>query len=95
MRTLTKNSKNMVGEKITVKGWVNSRRDHGGLIFIDLRDHSGLLQLVFSPDFMDSFKLCVPLRTFPKLGLLLSTGSILVTKVVRPGPCATTFGVSR
>ena len=57
MRTLTKNSKNMVGEKITVKGWVNSRRDHGGLIFIDLRDHSGLLQLVISPDFMDSFKL--------------------------------------
>ena len=62
MRTLTKNSKNMVGEKITVKGWVNSRRDHGGLIFIDLRDHSGLLQLVISPDFMDSFKLAEKCR---------------------------------
>ena len=62
MRTLTKNSKNMVGEKIIVKGWVNSRRDHGGLIFIDLRDHSGLLQLVISPDFMDSFKLAEKCR---------------------------------
>lgn len=62
MRTLTKNSKNMVGEKITVKGWVNSRRDHGGLIFIDLRDHSGLLQLVISPDFMDSFRLAEKCR---------------------------------
>ena len=62
MRTLTKNSKNRVGEKITVKGWVNSRRDHGGLIFIDLRDHSGLLQLVISPDFMDSFKLAEKCR---------------------------------
>ena len=62
MRTLTKNSKNMVGEKITVKGWVNSRRDHGGLIFIDLRDHFGLLQLVISPDFMDSFELAEKCR---------------------------------
>ena len=62
MRTLTKNSKNMVGEKITVKGWVNSRRDHGGLIFIDLRDHSGLLQLVISPDYMDSFELAEKCR---------------------------------
>ena len=57
MRILAKNSIEKVGEKITVKGWVNSRRDHGGLIFIDLRDHSGLLQLVISPDFAESFGL--------------------------------------
>jgi aspartyl-tRNA synthetase len=53
MRTLTENSINKIGEKITVKGWVNSRRDHGGLIFIDLRDGSGILQLVISPETAD------------------------------------------
>ena len=62
MRILAKNSIDKIGGKITVKGWVNSRRDHGGLIFIDLRDHSGLLQLVISPDFAESFELAEKCR---------------------------------
>ena len=40
-----------LNKNITLTGWVNKRRDHGGLIFIDLRDRSGLMQIVFNPEF--------------------------------------------
>src|SRR5438309_8093002 len=56
MRTFTQDTVKQAGDEVTVKGWVNSRRDHGGLIFIDLRDHTGIVQLAVHPEAAEAFK---------------------------------------
>jgi aspartyl-tRNA synthetase len=43
-------SRDQIGKRVTVAGWADTRRDHGGLVFIDLRDHTGKLQLVVNPE---------------------------------------------
>ncbi|WP_370280928.1 aspartate--tRNA ligase [Pontibacterium sp.] len=54
--------KEHVGEEITLNGWVHRRRDHGGVIFLDVRDREGLTQVVFDPDREESFALADSVR---------------------------------
>lgn len=61
-RTLSIDTPSQLGQTVTVKGWVQTRRDHGGVIFIDLRDHSGVVQLVFNPDQAEAFSRAEGLR---------------------------------
>ena len=51
-----------VDQEVSVCGWVNRRRDHGGVIFVDLRDKKGLLQVVFDPDDAEMFSQAESLR---------------------------------
>ena len=43
-------TENLLTQEIEISGWVSKRRDHGGIIFVDLRDYTGIVQLVFNPD---------------------------------------------
>ena len=51
-----------IDQEITVCGWVHRRRDHGGVIFLDLRDRTGLVQVVFDPDTEEAFALADKVR---------------------------------
>lgn len=55
-RTFSIETPQKTGQTVNVAGWVNSRRDHGGVIFIDLRDHTGIVQLAVHPDQTEAFK---------------------------------------
>ena len=68
------------GQTVTVSGWVHRRRDHGGVIFIDLRDREGLLQCVFDPDAVEAFAAADKLR---------SEYVVKITGRVRPRPAGT------
>ena len=69
-----------IGKQVMVSGWVHRRRDHGGVIFIDLRDVSGILQLVFDPENQDLFATAEKIR---------SEFVLSVTGIVRERPKGT------
>ena len=70
-----------VGSTVTLCGWAHRRRDHGGVIFVDLRDREGLAQVVFDPDRPDAFRIADRVR---------SEFVLSVTGTVRRRPAGTT-----
>ena len=74
-------NESLLEQKITVCGWAHRRRDHGGVIFIDLRDASGLLQVVIDPDAEQAFTIAETVR---------NEFVLQITATVRPRPEGTT-----
>ena len=73
-------SEALMGQTVTLMGWAHRRRDHGGVIFIDLRDREGLVQVVFDPDRADTFKTAEDVR---------NEFCVKITGVVRARPAGT------
>jgi aspartyl-tRNA synthetase len=73
-------NESLIGQQISVAGWVHRRRDHGGVIFVDLRDREGLLQIVFDPDRKVVFAAAERLR---------SEYCLRITGLVRARPAGT------
>ena len=73
-------SEQLLGREVTVAGWVHRRRDHGGVIFVDLRDREGLLQIVFNPDLA---------AVFAEAERLRNEFVVSVTGTVRERPAGT------
>ena len=69
-----------LGQTVTLFGWVHRRRDHGGVIFIDMRDRAGLAQIVFDPDNVEGFAIAERLR---------NEFCIRITGLVRERPAGT------
>ena len=63
MRTNVIDTKNKIGEEVELFGWVHNRRNHGKIIFIDLRDRSGVAQVVFTPGDAELYKTAETLRS--------------------------------
>ena len=81
------NKKNLKQE-VTLCGWVNRRRDHGGVIFLDLRDKKGLAQIVINPETSDTFKLAESVRNEFVLkitGNVISRASEMINKKIPTG----------
>ncbi|MDP2977734.1 MAG: OB-fold nucleic acid binding domain-containing protein, partial [Thiobacillus sp.] len=69
-----------IGNTVTLCGWAHRRRDHGGVIFIDLRDREGMMQVVIDPDTPEAFQLAEDVR---------SEFVLKIEGLVRPRPAGT------
>jgi aspartyl-tRNA synthetase len=81
------NKKNL-NQEVILCGWVNRRRDHGGVIFLDLRDKKGLAQIVINPETRDTFKLAESVRNEFVLkitGNVISRASEMINKKIPTG----------
>ncbi len=87
-RTLAHKTPEKVGETISLSGWVNSRRDHGGVIFIDLRDHTGIVQLAVHPENAEAFSAADKCRdefVIRAQGTILERGADLINHNIPTG----------
>lgn len=87
-RILAKTTPNLIGQEITVSGWAASTRDHGGLIFIDLRDHTGIVQLTVHPDSGDVFRVAETIRdefVIRATGIVMERDANLVNQNISTG----------
>lgn len=81
-RTLVKDTIGKVGETVTLKGWVNTKRDHSKIVFIDLRDRTGLIQIVGTGELLSSLK---PEDVISVVGLVKSRPERLVNPNLETG----------
>ena len=65
-RSLSSDVTTLIGQVISVSGWVQARRDHGGVIFNDVKEHTGIVQLVINPQQAEVFSLAEELRNKKK-----------------------------
>ena len=70
-------NESLIGQQVELVGWINKRRDLGGVIFLDLRDREGVLQVVYDPDLAEAFSIANSLR---------NEFCVKVTGIVRPRP---------
>jgi aspartyl-tRNA synthetase len=81
-------NKTNLNEKVILCGWVNRRRDHGGVIFLDLRDKKGLAQIVINPETADTFKLAETIRNefvIKVTGKVLARDSEMINNKISTG----------
>jgi aspartyl-tRNA synthetase len=87
-RSLALESNKSIDQQVMLMGWVNSRRDHGGVIFIDIRDESGIVQLTIHPDHEAAFRVAETVRdeyVLKATGKVINRESGLINKDIATG----------